>query len=98
MAIEDTLHPLLKHYLEAPRWLKAPAAGRAYGWAAFPMSSSTGSTVFCSRPAVRMRFATERVLAATGRALRRSQAGGRCWRSSLHAGKEAARSGMTCAE
>ena len=29
MPIEDLLHPLLKHYLEAPRWLSA-SAGRAY--------------------------------------------------------------------
>src|SRR6266851_4307734 len=41
MAIEDFLHPLLKHYLEAPRWLKAPAAGRAYAW--LPQSVRLGS-------------------------------------------------------
>ena len=32
MSIEDFLPPLLRHYLEAPSWLKAPAAGRAYAW------------------------------------------------------------------
>lgn len=32
MSIEDFLHPLLRHYLEAPSWLKAPAAARAYTW------------------------------------------------------------------
>ncbi len=41
MAIEDFLHPLLKHYLEAPRWLKAEAAGRAYAW--LPQSFRLGS-------------------------------------------------------
>ena len=41
MAIEDFLHPLLKHYLEAPRWLKASAAGRAYAW--LPQSVRLGS-------------------------------------------------------
>src|SRR6266851_1095986 len=41
MAIEDFLHPLLKHYLEAPRWLKASAAGRAYAW--LPQSLRLGS-------------------------------------------------------
>jgi len=32
MSIEDFLHPLLRHYLEAPSWLRAPAAARAYAW------------------------------------------------------------------
>ena len=41
MAIEDLLHPLLKHYLEAPSWLKAPMAGRAYAW--LPQSLRLGS-------------------------------------------------------
>ena len=41
MAIEDFLHPLLKHYLEAPRWLRASAAGRAYAW--LPQSLRLGS-------------------------------------------------------
>jgi len=41
MAIEDLLHPLLKHYLEAPRWLKASAAGHAYAW--LPQSLRLGS-------------------------------------------------------
>jgi hypothetical protein len=30
MSIEDFLHPLLRYYLEAPSWLRTPAAGRAY--------------------------------------------------------------------
>src|SRR5713226_9049631 len=41
MAIEDFLHPLLKHYLEAPRWLKASAAAHAYAW--LPQSVRLGS-------------------------------------------------------
>jgi phenylacetate-CoA ligase len=32
MSIEDFLYPLLRHYLEAPSWLRAPAAARAYAW------------------------------------------------------------------
>jgi phenylacetate-CoA ligase len=32
MSIEDLLHPLLRYYLEAPSWLRAPAAARAYAW------------------------------------------------------------------
>ncbi len=32
MPIEDLLHPLLRNYLEAPSWLRAPAAARAYAW------------------------------------------------------------------
>jgi phenylacetate-CoA ligase len=31
MSVEDFLHPLLRHYLEAPSWLRVPAA-RAYAW------------------------------------------------------------------
>jgi len=40
MPIEDLLHPLLKHYLEAPRWLSA-SAGRAY--ALLPQGLRIGS-------------------------------------------------------
>ena len=40
MPIEDLLHPLLKHYLEAPRWLSA-SAGRAY--ALLPQGIRIGS-------------------------------------------------------
>src|SRR6266404_5688747 len=32
MALEDFLYPLLRYYLEAPSWLRAPAAARAYAW------------------------------------------------------------------
>ena len=32
MSIEDLLHPLLRYYFEAPSWLRAPAAARAYAW------------------------------------------------------------------
>jgi phenylacetate-CoA ligase len=32
MSIEDFLHPLLRYYLGAPSWLRAPAAARAYAW------------------------------------------------------------------
>lgn len=41
MAIEDFLHPLLKHYLGGPRWLNAPVAARAYAW--LPQSVRLGS-------------------------------------------------------
>ena len=40
MPIEDLLHPLLKHYLDAPRWLTA-SAGRAY--ALLPQGLRIGS-------------------------------------------------------
>jgi phenylacetate-CoA ligase len=70
MAIEDFLHPLLKHYLEAPRWLKASAAGRAYAW--LPQSVRLGSAydtfrdeLAASQGAVAVRDLATRKLEAT---------------------------------
>jgi len=70
MAIEDFLHPLLHHYLEAPRWLKASAVGRAYAW--LPQSVRLGSAynafrdeLAASQGAVAIADLTTRKLEAT---------------------------------
>jgi len=69
MAIEDFLHPLLKHYLEAPRWLKAPAAGRAYAW--LPQSVRLGSAYNTFRDEL---AAAQGAVAVRDRAKRRLEA------------------------
>ncbi len=70
MAIEDFLHPLLTYYLEAPRWLKAAAAGRAYAW--LPQSVRLGSAyntfrdeLAAAQGAVAVRDRAKRKLEAT---------------------------------
>jgi phenylacetate-CoA ligase len=69
MSIEDFLHPLLRYYLEAPRWLKA-SAGRAYAW--LPQSVRLGSAyktfrdeLAASQGAVAVRNLATRKLEAT---------------------------------